>query len=42
MGWLTVTMPGQGPAQAPLVTQVAIEEAGMFRRAWNWVMGLFS
>ena len=42
LGWLTVTMPGQQPARAPLVTPVAIEEAGMFRRAWNWVMSFFS
>lgn len=42
VGWLTVTMPGQQPARAPLVTPVAIEEAGMFRRAWNWVMSFFS
>lgn len=42
VGWLTVTMPGQQPAKAPLVTPVAIEEAGMFRRAWNWVMSFFS
>jgi serine-type D-Ala-D-Ala carboxypeptidase (penicillin-binding protein 5/6) len=41
VGWLTVTMPGQQPARAPLVTPVAIEEAGMFRRAWNWLAGLF-
>lgn len=41
VGWLTVTMPGQAPARAPLVTPVAIEEAGMFRRAWNWLTGLF-
>ncbi|MEI6485962.1 MAG: D-alanyl-D-alanine carboxypeptidase family protein [Sphingomonadales bacterium] len=41
VGWLTVTMPGQAPARAPLVTPVAIEEAGMIRRAWNWLMGLF-
>uniref|UniRef100_UPI0028AD8CEC D-alanyl-D-alanine carboxypeptidase family protein n=1 Tax=Sandarakinorhabdus sp. TaxID=1916663 RepID=UPI0028AD8CEC len=34
VGWLTVTMPGQQPVKAPLVTPVAIEEAGMFRRAW--------
>lgn len=42
VGWLTVTIPGQQPARAPLVTPVAIEEAGMFRRAWNWVMSFFS
>lgn len=42
VGWLTVTMPGQQPAKAPLVTPVAIEEAGIFRRAWNWVMSFFS
>jgi D-alanyl-D-alanine carboxypeptidase (penicillin-binding protein 5/6) len=41
VGWLVVTMPGQQPARAPLVTPVAIDEAGMFRRAWNWLMGLF-
>lgn len=41
VGWLTVTMPGQQPARAPLVTPVAVEEAGIFRRAWNWLMGLF-
>ncbi|WP_033373698.1 D-alanyl-D-alanine carboxypeptidase family protein [Sandarakinorhabdus sp. AAP62] len=42
VGWLTVTMPGQAPARAPLVTPVAIEEAGMFRRAWNWLMSFFA
>ncbi|OSZ70478.1 D-alanyl-D-alanine carboxypeptidase [Sphingomonas sp. IBVSS1] len=41
VGWLVVTMPGQQPARAPLVTPVAIEEAGMFRRTINWLMGLF-
>ncbi len=41
VGWLTVTMPGQQPARAPLVTPVAVEEAGIFRRAWNWLMSLF-
>lgn len=41
VGWLVVTMPGQPPARAPLVTPVAIEEAGMLRRAWNWLTGLF-
>jgi len=41
VGWLTVTMPGQQPARAPLVTPVAIEEAGLFQRAWNWLTGLF-
>jgi D-alanyl-D-alanine carboxypeptidase (penicillin-binding protein 5/6) len=34
-------MPGQPPRKVPLVTPVAIEEAGMFRRAWNWLTGLF-
>jgi serine-type D-Ala-D-Ala carboxypeptidase (penicillin-binding protein 5/6) len=42
VGWLTVAMPGQQPAKAPLVTLVAIEEANFVRRAWNWVMGFFS
>ena len=41
VGWLTVTRPGQQPARAPLVTPVAVEEAGIFRRAWNWLMSLF-
>ncbi len=41
VGWATVTIPGQQPVRAPLVTPVAIEEAGVFRRAWNWLMGLF-
>ena len=41
VGNLVVTMPGQQPVKAPLVTPVAIEEAGMFRRAWNWVMSFF-
>lgn len=41
VGWLTVTMPGQQPVRAPLVTPVAIDEAGLFRRAWNWLTGLF-
>ncbi|WP_310496509.1 D-alanyl-D-alanine carboxypeptidase family protein [Sandarakinorhabdus sp.] len=38
---LVVTMPGQAPRRVPLVTAVAIEEASMFRRAWNWLTGLF-
>lgn len=42
VGNLVVTMPGQQPLKAPLVTPVAIEEAGMFRRAWNWLMSWFS
>jgi D-alanyl-D-alanine carboxypeptidase (penicillin-binding protein 5/6) len=42
VGNLVVTMPGQQPVKAPLVTPVAIEEAGMFRRAWNWVMSFFN
>ena len=42
VGNLVVTMPGQQPVKAPLVTPVAIEEAGMFRRAWNWVMSFFA
>jgi D-alanyl-D-alanine carboxypeptidase (penicillin-binding protein 5/6) len=41
VGWAVMTMPGQAPVRAPLVTMVAIEEAGVFRRAWNWLMGLF-
>ena len=41
VGNLVVTMPGQQPLKAPLVTAVAIEEAGMFRRAWNWLMSFF-
>lgn len=41
VGNLVVTMPGQQPLKAPLVTPVAIEEAGMFRRAWNWLMSWF-
>jgi serine-type D-Ala-D-Ala carboxypeptidase (penicillin-binding protein 5/6) len=42
VGNLVVTMPGQQPVKAPLVTPVAIEEAGMFRRAWNWLMSFFA
>ncbi len=42
VGNLVVTMPGQQPVKAPLVTPVAIEEAGMFRRAWNWIMSFFA
>lgn len=42
VGNLVVTMPGQQPLKAPLVTPVAIEEAGMFRRAWNWLMSFFA
>ena len=42
IGNLVVTMPGQQPVKAPLVTPVAIEEAGMFRRAWNWIMSFFA
>ena len=41
VGWAVVTIPGQAPVRAPVVTPVAIEEAGMFRRAWNWLTGLF-
>ena len=41
VGNLVVTMPGQQPLKAPLVTPVAIEEAGMFRRAWTWLMSFF-
>lgn len=41
VGNLVVTMPGQQPLKAPLVTPVAIEEAAMFRRAWNWLMSFF-
>jgi serine-type D-Ala-D-Ala carboxypeptidase (penicillin-binding protein 5/6) len=41
VGNLVVTMPGQQPLKAPLVTPVAIAEAGMFRRAWNWLMSFF-
>ena len=41
VGNLVVTMPGQQPLKAPLVAPVAIEEAGMFRRAWNWLMSFF-
>ncbi len=41
VGNLVVTMPGQAPVKAPLVTAVAIEEANIFRRAINWVMGFF-
>lgn len=41
VGWLVVTAPGQQPARAPLITPVAIEEAGMIRRALNWLLGLF-
>lgn len=41
VGNLVVTMPGQQSLKAPLVTPVAIEEAGMFRRAWNWLMSFF-
>jgi D-alanyl-D-alanine carboxypeptidase (penicillin-binding protein 5/6) len=41
VGNLVVTMPGQPARKVPLVTPVAIEEAGMFRRAWNWLTGLF-
>jgi serine-type D-Ala-D-Ala carboxypeptidase (penicillin-binding protein 5/6) len=41
VGWAVVTIPGQTPVRAPVVTPVAIEEAGMFRRAWNWLAGLF-
>ncbi|MBU6166337.1 MAG: D-alanyl-D-alanine carboxypeptidase [Alphaproteobacteria bacterium] len=41
VGWLVVTAPGQQPARAPLITPVAIEEAGMVRRALNWLLGLF-
>lgn len=41
VGNLVVTIPGQTPVKAPLVTPVAIEEAGVFRRAWNWMMSLF-
>lgn len=41
VGNLVVTMPGQQPVKAPLITPVAIEEANVFRRAWNWVMGFF-
>lgn len=41
VGNLVVTMPGQQPLKAPLVTPVAIEEADMFRRAWNWLMSWF-
>jgi D-alanyl-D-alanine carboxypeptidase (penicillin-binding protein 5/6) len=38
---LVVTMPGQQPVKLPLITPVAIEEAGIFQRAWNWLTGLF-
>ena len=41
VGNLVVTMPGQAPLKAPLVTSVAIEEAGVFRRGWNWLMSFF-
>ena len=41
VGNLVVTMPGQAPVKAPLVTPVAVEEAGVFRRAWNWLMSFF-
>jgi D-alanyl-D-alanine carboxypeptidase (penicillin-binding protein 5/6) len=41
VGNLVVTMPGQQPVKVPLVTPVAIEEAGIFRRALNWVMSVF-
>ncbi|MCU0890296.1 MAG: D-alanyl-D-alanine carboxypeptidase [Sandarakinorhabdus sp.] len=41
VGHLVVTMPGQPAVKVPLVTPVAIEEAGIFRRAWNWVMSFF-
>jgi len=40
VGWAVVTIPGQAPVRAPLVTMVAIEEAGLFRKAWNWLTGL--
>jgi D-alanyl-D-alanine carboxypeptidase (penicillin-binding protein 5/6) len=42
VGNLVVTMPGQAAVKAPLVTPVAIEEAGIFRRALNWMMSFFS
>ncbi|WP_353216500.1 D-alanyl-D-alanine carboxypeptidase family protein [Sandarakinorhabdus sp.] len=38
---LVVTMPGQAPVSLPLVTAAAIEEAGFFRRSWNWLLSLF-
>lgn len=38
---LVVSMPGQAPVKLPLITPVAIEEAGLFQRAWNWLTGLF-
>jgi D-alanyl-D-alanine carboxypeptidase (penicillin-binding protein 5/6) len=41
VGNLVVTIPGQASVKAPLVTPVAIEEAGVFRRAWNWMMSFF-
>lgn len=41
VGNLVVTMPGNAPVKVPLVTPVAIEEAGLFRRAWNWIMSFF-
>lgn len=40
VGNLVVTMPGQPPVKVPLVTPVAIEEAGLFRRLLNWFSGL--
>jgi serine-type D-Ala-D-Ala carboxypeptidase (penicillin-binding protein 5/6) len=41
VGNLVVTMPGQAPVKVPLVTPVAIEEAGFFRRGLNWMMSFF-
>jgi D-alanyl-D-alanine carboxypeptidase (penicillin-binding protein 5/6) len=42
VGNLVVTMPGQAPVKVPLVTPVAIEEANILVRAWNWIMSFFS
>lgn len=40
LGSLIVTVPGRPPTRLPLVAANAVEEAGVFLRAWNWLKGL--
>jgi D-alanyl-D-alanine carboxypeptidase (penicillin-binding protein 5/6) len=40
LGTLVVAVPGRGETRLPLVAAAAMEEAGMFKKAWNWLTGL--
>ena len=41
LGSLVVSVPGRSETRLPVVAAAAVEEAGMMKKAWNWVTSFF-